>query len=62
MAGERLKMPENILDVLEHLDQDAASVQAAAKLLRSGGIIVATSPAYQWMWTSRDDHHQHREP
>ncbi len=48
------------LDVLEHLDDDVNSVATAARLLKPGGVIIATSPAYQWLWTSRDDFHQHK--
>ena len=49
-----------MLDVLEHLDDDAAAVNSAAALLRPGGIIIATVPAYQWLWSKRDEHHHHR--
>jgi len=49
-----------LLDVLEHLDEDAATVRSVKRLLRPNGIIIATSPAYQWLWTTRDAHHHHR--
>jgi SAM-dependent methyltransferase len=48
-----------LTDVLEHVEQDQASVKCCAKLLAPGGIIVATVPAYQWLWTRRDEHHRH---
>ena len=48
------------MDVLEHLDDDVNSVATAARLLKPGGVIIATSPAYRWLWTSRDDFHQHK--
>ncbi len=49
-----------MLDVLEHLDDDYSSVAAAAELLRDQGILICTVPAYQWLWTKRDEHHHHR--
>jgi 2-polyprenyl-3-methyl-5-hydroxy-6-metoxy-1,4-benzoquinol methylase len=46
-------------DVLEHIEDDAASADAALSLLRPGGIVVATVPAYQWLYSPRDAHHHH---
>ncbi len=48
------------LDVLEHVDEDAASVRSLAGLLKAGGFLVATVPAYQWMWTDHDAMHHHK--
>jgi 2-polyprenyl-3-methyl-5-hydroxy-6-metoxy-1,4-benzoquinol methylase len=46
-------------DVLEHIEDDAASARTAIGLLRPGGIVVATVPAYQWLYSPRDAHHHH---
>jgi len=46
-------------DVLEHVEKDAESVQAAAKRLKPGGIMVCTVPAHMWLWTKRDEAHHH---
>lgn len=46
-------------DVLEHIEDDAASAERALGLLRPGGIVVATVPAYQWLYSPRDAHHHH---
>ncbi len=46
-------------DVLEHVEQDADSVEAAASRLKSGGILVCTVPAHMWLWTKRDEAHHH---
>lgn len=46
-------------DVLEHVEKDAETVRAAARILRPGGILVCTVPAHPWMWTKRDEHHNH---
>ncbi len=48
-----------LTDVLEHIEEDAASAQIALSLLRSGGVVVATVPAYQWLYSPRDAHHHH---
>lgn len=46
-------------DVLEHVEDDAGSVKAAARKLKPGGIMVCTVPAHMWLWTKRDEHHHH---
>jgi SAM-dependent methyltransferase len=48
-----------LADVLEHIEDDAASARAALRLLRPGGIVVATVPAYQWLYSPRDARHHH---
>jgi SAM-dependent methyltransferase len=49
-----------MLDVLEHLEEDLPSAQTAASLLKPGGVMICTVPAYQWLWSKRDEHHQHK--
>jgi 2-polyprenyl-3-methyl-5-hydroxy-6-metoxy-1,4-benzoquinol methylase len=48
-----------LTDVLEHIENDAASARTALELVRPGGIVVATVPAYQWLFSPRDVHHHH---
>ncbi len=48
-----------LTDVLEHIDDDTRSAQTALRLLRPDGIVVATVPAYQWLYSPRDIHHHH---
>jgi 2-polyprenyl-3-methyl-5-hydroxy-6-metoxy-1,4-benzoquinol methylase len=48
-----------LTDVLEHVEDDARSAATAMRLLRPGGIVVATVPAYQWLYTARDAQHHH---
>lgn len=48
-----------LTDVLEHIEDDAASARTALRLLRPGGIVVATVPSYQWLYSPRDKHHHH---
>lgn len=47
-------------DVIEHVDQDREAVAALASLLVPGGYLVATVPAYQWMWSHHDELHHHK--
>jgi SAM-dependent methyltransferase len=47
-------------DVLEHLDQDVEALREAHRLLAPHGRIVATVPAYPWLWSSHDRAHHHR--
>jgi SAM-dependent methyltransferase len=50
------------LDVIEHVPDDARAVSEIARVLRPGGILVATVPAYQFLWGPHDEalHHQRR--
>ncbi|HSR15502.1 MAG TPA: class I SAM-dependent methyltransferase [Gemmatimonadales bacterium] len=49
-----------LFDVIEHLDDDVAALQAARGALRPGGRIFVTVPAYSWLWSHHDDIHGHR--
>ena len=42
------------IDVLEHIEDDAAEVARAAPLLRPGGHLIALSPAHPWLYTPFD--------
>lgn len=47
-------------DVIEHVDDDSGSIAALASLLREGGALLTTVPAYQWMWSHHDVLHHHK--
>lgn len=51
-----------MFDVLEHIDQDVATLAALSKHLAAGGRILVTVPAYQWLWSAHDVflHHKRR--
>jgi len=50
-----------MLDVLEHIADDAASLQTVHRLLKPGGWFLATVPAFGFLWSAHDEvHHHHR--
>jgi SAM-dependent methyltransferase len=50
------------LDVLEHLDDADRALTEAMRVLRPGGVVIATVPAFMWLWSSHDvvNHHRRR--
>jgi SAM-dependent methyltransferase len=48
-----------LTDVLEHIEDDVSAARTALALLRPDGIVVATVPAYQWLYSPRDAQHHH---
>lgn len=50
------------LDVIEHVDDDTGLVREMARVLRPGGMLLASVPAYRWMWGPQDEiaHHKRR--
>ncbi len=42
------------LDVLEHVP-DTQTLQEAHRILRPGGTVLVAVPAFQWLWSYRDD-------
>ena len=51
-----------VLDVLEHLHDDISGLQQAARLLKSGGLLIVTVPAMPSLWGGQDvvSHHKRR--
>ncbi len=41
-------------DVLYHVDDDAAALWEAHRVLRPGGMLVVNVPAYRWLWSYHD--------
>ena len=50
------------LDVLEHVPDDARAAREARRVLRPGGVLVVTVPAFRSLWSAHDDalHHLRR--
>lgn len=51
-----------LLDVLEHIEDDRATLERLQKHLKSEGRILLTVPAFQFLWSGHDvsAHHQRR--
>jgi SAM-dependent methyltransferase len=49
-----------LLDVIEHLDDDAAALGAARRTLVEDGLLVLTVPAHPWLWSGHDVRLGHR--
>lgn len=43
-----------VLDVIEHVEADQALLDHACRALRPGGMLVITTPAFQWLWSYND--------
>jgi SAM-dependent methyltransferase len=49
-----------LLDVLEHLDDDAEALRQISGVLAPGGAVIVTVPAFMFLWSRHDDINQHR--
>lgn len=47
-------------ETLEHLDDDRSAANEIARVVHPGGIVVATVPALQMLWSASDDYYEHR--
>ena len=48
-----------MLDVIEHVEDDRKIVKEAFDILPKGGYLMATVPAYMWLWSGHDVMHMH---
>lgn len=48
-----------LLDVLEHVEDDASALGAIRTRLKAGGKLLVTVPANRWMWSAHDAAHHH---
>jgi SAM-dependent methyltransferase len=46
--------------VIEHLDDDLGALREYHRVLRPGGVIFVSVPAYQWLWGRHDELAAHR--
>lgn len=49
-----------MLDVLEHIDDDLASLKSLERLLSPNGVIIITVPAFPFLWSDHDVQHHHK--
>jgi SAM-dependent methyltransferase len=50
------------LDVIEHIEDEQGALAELYRVVRPGGSLLITVPAYQWLWSEHDviNHHQRR--
>jgi SAM-dependent methyltransferase len=49
------------LDVIEHLEDDISALRELRRVVKPGGALLVTVPAYQWLWSGHDEvNHHHR--
>jgi SAM-dependent methyltransferase len=68
LDGPELPLPDETfdvvtaLDVLEHIEDDTRALREIARVMRPGGLLLATVPAHRWMWGAQDEisHHFRR--
>lgn len=48
-----------LFDVIEHIEDDAATLATLHQLLNPGGKIVLTAPAFPFLWSRHDEDNQH---
>jgi SAM-dependent methyltransferase len=49
-----------MFDVLEHIEEDVASLARLRAMLKKGGMIFVTVPALPWLWSKHDEIHHHK--
>ncbi|SFM16901.1 Methyltransferase domain-containing protein [Methylobacterium pseudosasicola] len=49
-----------LLDVLEHIEDDQATLCALRRKLKQDGRLLVTVPALPWLWSHHDDLHHHK--
>jgi ubiquinone/menaquinone biosynthesis C-methylase UbiE len=66
MDGSNMSFSDNAFDiviasdVLEHIDDDAATLCEWNRVLSPGGKLLMLVPAFPWMWSKHDDINQHK--
>lgn len=48
------------MDVIEHLDDDLVALREYVRVVRPGGLVLLTVPAYQWLFADHDVRAGHR--
>lgn len=49
-----------LLDVIEHIEDDLAVLEAARRIVEPDGRVIITVPAYMWLWNAHDVANQHK--
>ena len=49
-----------MMDVLEHVDDDLSLIVEYINMLKQGGYLLVTVPAFQWLWSGHDEFLEHK--
>jgi len=49
-----------MLDVLEHIEEQTGAIRTAWSLLKPGGYLMLTVPAFMFLWSAHDNHVHHK--
>lgn len=49
-----------LLDVLEHVEDDCNTLKILGSLLKPGGVLLISVPAFPFLWSAHDDVHHHK--
>lgn len=49
-----------LLDVLEHIEDDRGTLEALGTLLKPGGHLLISVPAFAFLWSAHDEVHYHK--
>ena len=44
-----------LFDVVEHVEDDRGLLRATRRVLRTGGVLCVTVPAFRWLWSAEDE-------
>lgn len=64
-GAEQIPFPDGsfdavfILDALEHVADDERASREIFRVLRPGGLLVVTAPAFEWLWSRADERSHH---
>lgn len=65
-AGDDLPFPAGafdlvaLLDTVEHIPDDLGVFQEVARVLKPGGKVIVTVPAFMWLWSYNDEINKHQ--
>ena len=49
-----------VFDVIEHIDNDLGALKKIKSILRPGGVLILTVPAYNFLWDNHDNMNYHK--
>ena len=65
-SGNELPFPANmfdlvaLLDTVEHIPDELGVLQECARVLKPGGKLIVTVPAFMWLWSYNDEINAHQ--